>query len=182
MPDLQRNQGFRMTNVRSLKLSAAMGVALALQIPHFAAAQNTPPPPPPVPVDEVPFTIPANSAFYACKFDLQVQYSGKGATVTLPGRGFVTIAISPGLTVKLTNLSNTKMTTILNITGTIKTSTDKYGNTILMMNGRNLVGDPGQPGLVLTVGNFNFVYDKYGVPVTLLNGTGQMISICSLLE
>jgi len=34
----------------------------------------------------------------------------------------------------------------------------------------------------LTVGNFNFVYDKYGVPVTLLNGTGQMISICSLLE
>jgi hypothetical protein len=178
MPGLHRYQGFEMTKVRLFKLSAAMGVAIALQLPHFAAAQNAPPP---VPVDEVPFIIPANSAFYACKFDLAVQYSGKGATVTLPGGRFVTVAISPRLTVKLTNLSN-HSTTTLNITGTVKTSTDQYMNNILMLNGRNLVGDPGQPGLVLAVGNFSFVSDKFGIPVALLSGTGQIISVCSLLE
>ena len=101
--------------------------------------------------------------------------------MTLPGGRFVTIAISPRLNVRLTNLSN-NLTTTLNITGTVKTSTDQYKNNIFTFDGRNLVGDPGQPGLVLTIGNFHFVSDKYGVPVTLLNGTGQLVSICSLLE
>ena len=136
---------------------------------------------PPAPVDGTPFTIPAKSEFYACDFDLQVQYHGKGATRTLPGGRFVSIAISPGLRVTLTNLQNGNSAT-LNITGTFKQSMDAYGNLVTTVNGRNLLGDP-TTGLVLVIGNFGYTFDGSNtVLLKPLSGTGQMLQACPMVQ
>ena len=159
------------------KAAIAIATVCTLISVQEAPAQQLPP----QPVDNTPFVIGANSAFYACTFDLQVQYEGKGSTLTLPGSRYLTIGISPGLNVMLTNLSN-RNSVKLNITGTLKHSLDPHGNNVWTANGRNLLGDP-TTGLVLVTGNFSYVFDSSGTTlVKPLSGVGRQLAICPMLE
>jgi hypothetical protein len=162
-----------MKNLCFLKLSAAVGVAVALQMPHLVAAQQVPP----GPIDQT-FVINPGDAPYACNFALQLQIQGKSGTLTLPGPRL--IITSPSQYVMLTNL-NTKATVTLNITGTTQFHEDQSFNAVYVVNGRNLLGDP-VAGLVLGIGNFNFIFDQGGNLITPLNGTGRLLPVCAMLE
>lgn len=162
-----------------LKTSAIGAAIVLMQATQWAAAE--PNPNAPTPYDSNPFVIPANSVFYACNFDLRVQYLGKAKTITLPGSRFVSTSTSPGLKAILTNVSDESKTVTLNITGSIKNSMDEYGNNVYTANGRNLMGDP-TTGLVLVMGNFKYVFDSAGTLVTPLNGVGRMLQVCEMVE
>lgn len=161
------------------KSVVCIGIAIASLAPQFTLAQQLAARPSPAGSDQ--FVIPANSSFYACNFDLGVQFSGKAGALALPGGRFVGISTSPGFFVTLTNMTDQTKTVTLNITGTIKQSLDSYGNNVYTANGRSLVGDP-IPGLVLVVGNYKWVFDSSNNLVENLNGTGRMMPVCPMVE
>ncbi|MEJ8827460.1 hypothetical protein WKW80_36720 [Variovorax humicola] len=164
-----------MKNLCFLKLSVGVAVFAALQTPHLVVAQQAPP----GPIDQT-FVINPGDAPYACNFPLQGHIQGKTGTLTLPGPRFITLTTSPNQNVTLTNL-NTKETVTLNITGTTKFHEDQSFNKVYVVNGRNLLGDP-VAGLVLGIGNFNFIFDQGGNLITPLNGTGRLLPVCPMLE
>jgi len=71
------------------------------------------------------------------------------------------ILTSPGLHATLTNLNNTAHSVTLNITGASQQSTNYNHDTVTVVTGRNLLGDP-DAGFVLAIGSFNFVFDAAG--------------------
>lgn len=155
----------------------AVATLFALQASGQAFAKQLPP----TSVDTTPFIIAANSAFYACAFDLQVQYNGKGGSLALPGGRFTSVAISPGFTATLTNVQKQENSLTVSLTGTIRTSVDSYGITTYMATGRNLLGDP-TTGLVVAIGDFSFAFDSSGRLVKTLSGTGRLLPVCPMVE
>ncbi len=123
-------------------------------------------------------TIPVGGVFGECAFPVLFQQSGKAGTITLPGRRF--IFTSPGLDATLTNTETSKSVT-LNITGTFHQSTDSMGDTVTVVTGRNLLGDP-DAGFVLAIGSFSYKFDAGGNLVQPLAGTGKLIKVCSLIS
>jgi hypothetical protein len=113
----------------------------------------------------------------SCDFPLQLELSGKGKTIELPGGVF--ILTSPGLDVTLTNLDNGNQETF-NITGSVSTTTEKNGDQVTTLTGRNFAIDP-EAGTVIAIGNFSFTFDKKGNLVQPLEGEGQLIDVCELL-
>src|ERR671910_701600 len=71
----------------------------------------------------------------SCGFPLQLELSGKGKTIELPGGVF--ILTSPGLDVTLTNLDNPENQETFNITGSVSTTTEKNGDQVTTLTGRN---------------------------------------------
>jgi len=124
-------------------------------------------------------TIPAGGVFGECAFPVLFQQDGKAGTITLPGGRF--IFTSPGLHAALTNLTDQAKSVTLNITGTFHQSTDSNGDTVTVVTGRNLLGDP-DAGFVLAIGSFSFKFDKNGNLVQPLSGTGQLIKVCPLIS
>jgi hypothetical protein len=124
-------------------------------------------------------TIPAGGVFGECTFPVLFQQDGKAGTITLSGGRF--IFTSPGLHATLTNLSDQAKTVTLNITGAFHQSTDSIGDTVTVVTGRNLLGDP-DAGFVLAIGSFSFKFDKNGNLVQPLAGTGQLIKVCPLIS
>ena len=122
--------------------------------------------------------IPAGGVFGECAFPVLLQENGKAGTITLPGGRF--IFTSPGLDATLTNTDQAKSVT-LNITGTFHQSTASNGDTVTVVTGRNLLGDP-DAGFVLAIGSFSFTFDKNGNLVHPLSGTGQLIKVCPLIS
>lgn len=116
---------------------------------------------------------------WACPFPVQVQTSGKGGTIALPGGGF--IFTSPGLDATLTNLNSGSSVTV-NITGTFHQTTDTTGATTTIVTGRNLLGDP-DAGFVVAIGSFSFKFAADGITLLqALSGTGQQIHVCPLIQ
>jgi hypothetical protein len=108
-----------------------------------------------------------------CEFPVQIDLSGKGSQIDLPGGGF--ILTSPGLFATLTNLDSPEHQVTLNITGTITFTNDGLQ---AVMNGRNIFFDP-SVGFVLLIGNFTAITSG---GVTTLSGNGQVIDLCDLVS
>ena len=123
--------------------------------------------------------VPAGSVFGECAFNFRFEQNGKAATITLPGGRF--IFTSPGLHATLTNLKDPTKSVTLNITGAFHQSTDQNGDTVTVVTGRNLLGDP-DAGFVLAIGSFSFKFDASGNLVQPLAGTGQLIKVCPLIS
>jgi len=81
----------------------------------------------------------------------------------------------------LTNLSDPVKSVTLNITGTFHQSTDTNHDTVTIVTGRNLLGDP-DAGFVLAIGSFSYKFDAAGNLVQPLMGTGQLIKVCPLIS
>ena len=118
-----------------------------------------------------------------CSFPIQLDLSGKGKVITLPdGSAIIT---SPNLFVTVTNLDSPENQVTLNITGTIHQTTAANGDVTYRITGRNLPFDP-DAGVNLTIGNFNFVFDKNGNLIKSFedtaDGKGQVIDVCELLS
>jgi hypothetical protein len=114
-----------------------------------------------------------------CVFGIDYQTVGKGKTITLPGDR--TIFTSPGLHVTLTNLSDTSKQVTFNITGAFHQTIESNHNVVTVVTGRNLLGDPVQ-GLVLAIGHFSYIFDATGHLIQSLQGKGQLVPVCTLLE
>ena len=113
-----------------------------------------------------------------CDFPIQLEVSGKGKTITLPdGRRILT---SPGLFVTVTNLDTPENQATFNITGTFHETTAANGDVTTKVTGRNLLFDP-EAGVVLTIGNFSFVFDAEGNLIQPFEGKGQVTDVCALL-
>jgi hypothetical protein len=123
--------------------------------------------------------LPAGAVFGECAFPVRFQQSGKASTITLPGGRF--ILTSPALHATLTNLSDPTKSVTLNITGAFHQSTDQNGDTVTVVTGRNLLGDP-DAGFVLAIGSFSFKFDASGNLVQPLVGTGQLMKVCPLIS
>ena len=126
---------------------------------------------PPNPIN-VTFTLPG-----ACGFDVQVTITGRSSVINLPGGRF--IATGPNFTGTFTNLSDPTKSVTLNLQGAAHTSFDQNGNQILMLTGRNLAFEP---GLLLLIGNFTYVFDSNGNLISGPTGNGQIISICDMIN
>ncbi len=113
-----------------------------------------------------------------CSFPIQLELSGKGKTIELPdGRRILT---SPGLHVTVTNVETGEQATF-NITGTFHETTNlETGEVTTVVTGRNLLFDP-EAGVVLTIGNFTYVFDAEGNLIQPFEGKGQVIDVCALL-
>jgi hypothetical protein len=135
-------------------------------------------------VSEDPFTVNPGDIPGTCDFPLQLELSGKAKTIELPdgGVGITSIDTSPGLHVTVTNLANGEQATF-NITGAFHNSDDtpEPGQVTTVVTGRNFLWDP-VAGTVLAIGTFSFVSDADGNNVRPLEGEGQLIDVCALLE
>jgi hypothetical protein len=117
-----------------------------------------------------------------CDFPLQLELSGKAKTIDLPDEVFALGSISPGLHVTITNLANPENQATFNITGSLFTKPpDSEGNVTTVARGRNLLIDP-VAGTVIAIGRFTFAFDAEGNLVQPLEGKGQLIDVCALLE
>jgi hypothetical protein len=177
MDAAQQNRGCtrkRRKKVKRIVVTAvSVLVALIVAVPIASAARQEPP----FPVEQN-FVLEAGAVFGRCDFPIQFELSGKGQTLALPGGRF--IFTSPGLTATLTNLENGNQETFT-ITGALHQTTLENGDVVTVATGRNILGDP-EAGFVLAIGNFSFVFDKKGNLVQPLEGEGQLIDICGLLE
>ncbi len=161
---------------RAIMLALSVILALTMAAPTVLAQGNGGAP------EDVSGTIsPEDVAKFFpghCSFPIQLELSGKGKAITLPdGRRIIT---SPGLHVTITNLDNGEQATF-NITGTFhETTNPQNGEVTTRITGRNLLFDP-EAGVVLTIGNFFFVFDAEGNLIQPFEGKGQVIDVCALL-
>jgi hypothetical protein len=126
-----------------------------------------------IPPDDVAKYFPGH-----CSFPIQLELSGKGKLITLPDDR--RILTSPGLDVTVTNMDNGEQATF-NITGTLHETTNlETGEVTTVVTGRNLLFDP-EAGVVLTIGNFTYVFDAEGDLIQAFEGEGQVIDVCALL-
>ena len=115
-----------------------------------------------------------------CEFDILFEVSGKANMIVLPGGGL--ILTSPGLHATLTNLANEENQVTLNITGAFHNTTLENGNMQTVYTGRSLFFDPLE-GFVLLIGKFTGVADaSTNMLVQPLEGNGQKIDVCGLLD
>jgi len=114
----------------------------------------------------------------SCNFPMQLDLSGKGKAIDLPGE--VLILTSPGLDVTVTNLDDPENQATFNITGSLEQTTLENGNVVTVARGRNFLIDP-DADTVIAIGNFSFVFDAKGTLIQPLEGEGQLIDVCDLL-
>ncbi len=161
---------------RAIVLALSVILALTMAAPTVLAQGNGGAP------EDVSGTIPPEIVAQFpghCSFPIQLELSGKGKEITLPDDR--RIFTSPGLHVTVTNLDTGEQATF-NITGTFhETTNPQNGEVTTRITGRNLLFDP-EAGVVLTIGNFSFVFDAEGNLVQPFKGEGQVIDVCALLE
>jgi hypothetical protein len=167
---------------RSIMIALIALLALVVAAP-MAVAARTENPRAPVPV-EGSQVLDAGAVFGRCDFPILYELSGKAKLITLPGGRFITTApdqfatLTPILPNGDLDLAHQQT---LNITGSFHQSTDENGNVVTVATGRNLLGDP-EAGFVLAIGNFSYVFDAKGNLIQPLEGEGQLVDICTLLE
>jgi hypothetical protein len=157
------------SKIRS-KITAIVATAFLASIRLAAQNNGTAP-------EEQTLDITLNSGV-ACAFGVHISGQGKAKKITFPGDR-ITVT-SPGLQVTVTNLANSRFVT-LNITGASHVTTGPDGSSVWVFTGRNLNLDP-VAGFVLAIGNFRAAFDAVGNPIQFLNGKGQLIDICALIE
>jgi len=126
--------------------------------------------------------VPVNYTFVAsgeCAFDVQITVTRRQAVINLPNGGLIINA--PTAHGTFTNLSDPTKSVTLNITGVFHITFDQNGDTIYMVTGRNGFVDP-TVGLLLLIGDFTFVYDSNGNLISGPTGSGQITSICDMIN
>ena len=113
----------------------------------------------------------------ACGFPTLVRIFGKEKAIEHPNGRLVVLAPSEAVT--LTNL-DTDASITLGITGTIRVTFLDNGNAELNLTGRSVFER--ENGLFLTIGNWNATIDPVGNEAVPLNGTGQLINLCDLID
>lgn len=144
--------------------------AFILSMPYVTIAA----PNPPTQVDETPFTVVG-----LCDFPLEVELSGKGKMIELPGER--TLLTAPGLMVTITNIEDPNQHVTLNITGSYHQTLLDNGNTLTTATGRNIVFGP-EGGILLTQGKFTFIADPFGNTIDVLSTNGQVTDVCQLVS
>lgn len=132
------------------------------------------------PPTDASFSVDLPADFFApgaCAFPIRVSVTGNAASIVLPGNRLIVTA--PGQDAVITNLSDGSNVT-LNITGVFHVSTDQNGDTVTVVTGRNLLGDP-VAGFVLAIGDFSFIFDSAGNLIQPLTGTGTLTDVCTLI-
>jgi hypothetical protein len=162
---------------RAIVLALSVILALTMAVPMVSARSVNG-----VAPEDVSGTIPPKDVakFFPghCSFPIQLELSGKGKVITLPDDR--RILTSPGLDVTVTNMDNGEQATF-NITGTLHETTNlETGEVTTVVTGRNLLFDP-EAGVVLTIGNFTYVFDAEGDLIQAFEGEGQVIDVCALL-
>jgi hypothetical protein len=161
----------RQLGMREFSFAVAVSASLTTGQPAAAVQnQNTP--------QDVNVTIPI-PAGGVCTFGVELSLSGKAKTIELPG-GRV-IFTSPGLDATVTNSDNPTKQITLNITGTFHDTTEQDGSVVTVVTGRNLLFDP-DAGFVLSIGDFSYVFDADGNLVQPLEGRGQLIDVCAIID
>ena len=158
------------SKIRS-KVTAIVATAFLASIRLAAQNNGTAP-------EEQKLDITLNSGV-ACAFGVHISAQGKSKTITFPGDR-ITLT-SPGLQVTITNLANSSRLVTLNVTRASHVTTGPDGSTVWVFTGRNLNLDP-VAGFVLAIGNFRAAFDAAGNLIQPLNGKGQLIDICALIE
>jgi hypothetical protein len=161
---------------RAIVLALSVILALVLAAPTVLAQGNGGAP------EDVSGTIsPKDVAKFFpghCSFPIRLELSGKGKVITLPDER--RILTSPALFVTVTNVDTGEQATF-NITGTFHETTNlETGEVTTVVTGRNLLFDPGA-GVVLTIGEFTYVFDRKGNLIQAFEGNGQVIDVCALL-
>ena len=159
---------------RAIVMALSVVLALVVAAPMAVAARQAPPLPVKGSQD-----LEAGAVFGRCDFPIRFELSGKAQTLVLPDGRF--IFTSPGLTATLTNLDHPENQETLSITGAFHQTTLENGDVVTVATGRNILGDP-EAGFVLAIGNFSYVFDEEGNLVQPLEGEGQLIDICTLLD
>jgi hypothetical protein len=162
---------------RAIVLALSVILALTMAAPTVLARSVNGEAP-----EEFSGTVPFPST---CDFPLKVEVSGKAKTIVLPDGavvGVTSIGTSPGLDVTVTNVTTGEQATF-NITGAFHNSADtpKPGQVTTVSTGRSLFYDP-VAGTVIAIGNFTIVYNSDFTVATPLEGNGQLIDVCALLE
>lgn len=115
----------------------------------------------------------------ACSFPISIQVAGKAKPITIPDNRLILAA--PDLTATLTNLNEPSKQIKLNITGASHITQEPDGSSTYVVTGRNLnINIPS--GVLLSIGEFNFVFDVNNVPLKPITGKGQLIDVCELIE
>jgi len=159
-----------MRHIAVLVMSVVVALSTATAI-ALVGAQG-----PPTNADDT-FEIPAGEL---CEFGIHFDVSGKAGVIELPGGGM--IITSPALHATLTNLANEENQVTLNITGAFHNTTLENGNVQTVYTGRNLFFDPRFEPFVLLIGKFTGVADASNMLVQPLEGNGQKIDVCGLLD
>ena len=162
---------------RAIVLALSVILALTMAVPMVSARSVNG-----VAPEDVSGTIPPKDVakFFPghCSFPIQLELSGKGKVITLPDDR--RILTSPGLDVTVTNMDNGEQA-MFNITGTLHETTNlETGEVTTVVTGRNLLFDP-EAGVVLTIGQFTYVFDAKGNLIQAFEGEGQVIDVCALL-
>jgi hypothetical protein len=162
---------------RAIVLALIVLLALAIAAPTVLARNVNG-----VAPEDVSGTIPPRDVakFFPgqCSFPIQLELSGKGKVITLPDDR--RILTSPGLDVIVTNMKTGEQATFT-ITGTLHETTNlETGEVTTVVTGRNLLFDP-EAGVVLTIGEFTYVFDAKGNLIQAFEGKGQVIDVCALL-
>jgi hypothetical protein len=140
------------------------------------AAQNDGGPPGNV---NVTFEVNPGDPFGSCAFPIRISAQGKGKTIEVPGGRF--IFTSPQLNATVTNLADPTKQLSLNITGSFHQTTNLDGTVVTVVTGRNLLTDP-FAGVVLAIGKFSYAFDAAGNLTQPLQGKGQLIDLCAVLQ
>ena len=164
---------------RAIVLALSVILALTMAAPTALARSDNGKAPEPVSAD---FTVFPGAEGGSCAFPLHLDLSGKAKEITQPDGSL--IITSPGLDVTATN-EITGEQARFSITGTFFETTAENGDVTTKITGRNLPFDP-DAGVNLTIGNFNFVFDKNGNLIKSFedtaDGKGQVIDVCELLS
>jgi hypothetical protein len=163
---------------RAIVLALSFILALTMAAPTvLAQSENAG-----APVD---ISGPVDPEFFpgTCEFPLQLELSGKAKVIHVPEFSALgSISTGPGLNVTITNAETPENQATFNITGSFHQTTDpENGQVTTLARGRNLLSDP-FAGTVLAIGNFSFAFDAEGNLVEPLEGEGQLIDVCALLE
>ena len=112
----------------------------------------------------------------------RLEGRGKTKTLTVGKEGGVTIFLSPGLDVRLTNLATGKQVTVP-ISGASHQTVNANGEIETVMTGRNLSYDPvDEPHFAFTSGVFTYVVDAAGNLIEPRHGSGQITDACALIS
>jgi hypothetical protein len=145
----------------------------SLGIEHLAAQNDNGAPP-----QEQTINIPLDPGV-ACAFGVNISGQGKLKQITLPGDRL--IITSPGLEVTVTNVADPSKHVTLNATGSTHVTTAPDGSSVYVYTGRNVNLDP-VAGFVLAIGHFSIAFDANGNLTQSLEGKGQLVDICAMIQ
>jgi hypothetical protein len=115
-----------------------------------------------------------------CDFDVGFVAQGKFKVLQVGDRK--TITVGPGQSATLTNLEDPSRSVTLNITGSFHVTELADGSLVFVVKGRNLLWGGTLPKLTLAIGDFTFTLNPDFSEKEPLEGKGQKIDVCAMID